>query len=389
MGAADQTATNTRVRRLKPVPALDGFRGIAVLVVIMFHTPLLMFPRATGIAPLDHALAGGYIGVDLFFVLSGFLITALLLSEDSEHGSIGLGSFYIRRALRLLPALYVMLAAFFVYSHAVEPPPVGSTSTIGYALVYLSNWQQIWHPFTNAGMDHLWSLAVEEQFYLLWPLVLIVLLRLRKYPWIVAMALVAAVIAVAIHRADVWNDTQRLEPLLRSQGYLHSGVGTDTRADTLLIGVLLAWLWVHGKTPKRGVAMAAWIASGTLVYSVLRVDYTSSWPALGFSDVVAIAAAVVILAAVDTQWIAKRFLELRPLRLVGRVSYGLYLWHFPIFYAVARHAGSQYKVVRVVLAYGLTVLFAWLSWMLVERPALRLKHRLERNQDVSVALPSA
>ena len=176
--------------------------------------------------------------------------------------------------------------------------------------------------------------------------------------------------------------------LPRAAGNAHAGVGTDTRADTLLIGALLAWLWVHGKTPKRGVAIAAWIATGTLVYSVLRVDYSSPKLALGFFDVIAVAAAVVILAAVDTQWVGKRLLELPPLRLVGRVSYGLYLWHFPIFYAVARHAGSQFKLLRVLLAYGLTVLFASLSWMVVERPALRLKHRLERKQDVSVALPS-
>ena len=201
MGAAGEVGMSTPVRRLGPVPALDGFRGIAVLVVILFHTPLLLYPRGIGVASLDRALAGGFLGVDLFFVLSGFLITALLLSEENQHGSIGLGSFYVRRALRLLPALYLVLAAFFVYAHVVDHPPVGASSTIGYALVYLSNWQQIWHPLTGEGLTHLWSLAVEEQFYLLWPLVLIVLLRLRKYPWIIVTILVAAVVAVAVHRA--------------------------------------------------------------------------------------------------------------------------------------------------------------------------------------------
>src|SRR3954454_4854529 len=104
--AAPEMRSSGAVRRLTPVPALDGFRGIAVLVVILFHTPLLLYPRGVGVASIDRALAGGFLGVDLFFVLSGFLITALLLSEESEHGGIALGSFYVRRGLRLLPALY-------------------------------------------------------------------------------------------------------------------------------------------------------------------------------------------------------------------------------------------------------------------------------------------
>src|SRR4051794_29322292 len=253
--AAPEMRSSAAVRRLTPLPALVGFRGIAVLAVILFHTPLLLYPRGVGLPSVDRALAGGFLGVDLFFVLSGFLITALLLSEENEHGGIGLGSFYVRRGLRLLPALYVVLAAFFVYAHVVERPPAGANSTIGYALVYLSNWWQIWHPVTGGeGLTHLWSLAVEEQFYLLWPLVLIVVLRLRKYPWIITTVLAASAAVVALHRAVLWNDTQRLPVLARFSGYVHSGVGTDTRVDTILIGALLAWLWVRGKTPKRGVA---------------------------------------------------------------------------------------------------------------------------------------
>jgi peptidoglycan/LPS O-acetylase OafA/YrhL len=360
-------------RRLGRVPALDGLRGIAVLLVIAFHTHFLVASKSiTGVGAIDDFVGGGFLGVDLFFVLSGFLITALLLREQADTGGLRFGSFYGRRALRLLPALLVLLFLHALYTASANLPRGPELSTIGWAAVYLANW----HRSSVSGLDHLWSLSIEEQFYLIWPAFLFLLLGLRRSAAFVTVVLLGLIAVIVVHRIVLWENLE-----IVGKNFLPIFRRTDTRVDSLLIGGLAASLWVRGRTPTRGLAPAAWIATAVAIgcLELARVD--AGWLYRGGFDLFALAAVVVILATVDSRWLGNRVLELAPLRLVGRVSYGLYLWHIPVFFAVIRRGPGWSPAQRVVVAYALTAVFTTLSWVIVEKPALRWKHRLDVRAD--------
>lgn len=375
------TAPARPFRRLGQVPALDGLRGVAVLLVVVSHTALLTIPGAFGISftNINRIVRGGFFGVDIFFVLSGFLITSLLLREQVNDGRIRFGNFYARRALRLLPALVVLLFAHAVYAAVTGLPADAEVNTVWSALLYVLNWRAAFSSAPLAlGMGHLWSLAVEEQFYLVWPAVLVLFFGLRRRASFVSALLITAIVVVVVHRALVWGDgVWWIPPFIR----------TDTRADSLLVGVLLASLWVRGRTPTRGLVPAAWIASVGLVVCIAFTNQEASFVYRGGFTLFALLVAVVVLAAVDGRWPGCRVLELGPLRLVGRVSYGLYLWHLPIFVAVDRYTTGWSASLRVLFAYGLTVLFTALSWRFVEQPALRLKKRLEVAREPASVVP--
>jgi peptidoglycan/LPS O-acetylase OafA/YrhL len=383
-GEGDAEGGEGRFRRLGQVPALDGLRAVAVLLVVFSHTPLLTGPGFTGIGPIDRLAKGGFLGVDVFFVLSGFLITALLLREQADNGRVGFWAFYQRRALRLLPALVLLLLAHAIYAEATGLSRDHELKSIGAALVYLYNWLPLVDFDAPAqGLGHLWSLAIEEQFYLLWPAVLILFLGVRRNANLVLAVIVAAIAAIGLHRIFVWES---------ADSWIFPFVRTDTRADSLLVGALLAAMWVRYRTPNRGLAPAAWIATAVVAVSILFADPERPFVYRGGFTAVAFAVAVVVLAVVDGRWIGTRVLSFGPLRLIGRVSYGLYLWHLAVFFAVARYTPDWPTPARIVFAFGLTALFTALSWHFVEQPALRLKHRLDRramSDDTSVYDPTA
>jgi peptidoglycan/LPS O-acetylase OafA/YrhL len=362
------------VRRLGRVPALDGLRGIAIALVVLFHTEAVAYTnQPTGVKVIDRAFGGGFLGVDLFFVLSGFLITALLLREDHDRGRVSFGSFYVRRALRLLPALFLLLAVHAIYMATTNPPgPYGTGSeltSVAGVLVYGTNWVITYSPTSvTIGLGHLWSLAIEEQFYLLWPAILIVFLGVRRRTDLVVAAIAALIVAVVLHRLVMWD-----------QGHAWPTVyyRTDTRADGLLIGALLACLWVRGLTPRRGIVAGAWVAVGVVIVCLEYARTDVGWLYEGGFTLFAVAVAALILAAVDGRWVGNRFLELAPLRALGRVSYGMYLWQSFVFYAIARYGLSWAQGVRVLVAWSLIGACTAVSWFVVERPALRLKHRLD------------
>jgi peptidoglycan/LPS O-acetylase OafA/YrhL len=350
----------TRIRTLGHVPALDGLRGIAVMLVVLLHASLLM-PRYRG---YTHAVKGGWLGVDIFFVLSGFLITALLLGEYHRARRVRFGAFYVRRALRLLPALWVLLAVQVVYNLAV-PGRGSERKTVTWALLYIANWQATWDLFSvNSQLGHLWSLAIEEQFYLVWPWLLVGLVALKR-PRVAAAIIATGIAITVVHRIDLANHSAFWRLLAR----------TDTRADSLLIGCLLAWAWTYGLIRRR-MAIAAWIAVLALVACVWRGEPTQAFWYYGGFTLFAALVAVVILASVEGEWSGTRLLSLRPLVEIGRVSYGLYLWHLPIFWAVARQNGWA-PLTRAAVGVALTAAATVISWKLVERPAQRLRRRFE------------
>ena len=370
--AGDVETPPRRGRVLGKIDALDGFRGVAVLLVVSHHIVVAvpwLFHRVT---------RGGGFGVDAFFVLSGFLITAILLRDQHRVGRVRFGAFYRRRALRLLPALLVFLAVYLYYAwvtswHGMHEP----SSALSIVFYYSNTWLR--PAPLSPGLGHLWSLAVEEQFYVVWPLCLSLFFGIRRRLAPTVVILVAAIAFIAVRRAVMWNHGV-------SWLVLYTRLGT--RADALLVGCLLAQLWVRGRLPTRGVQLAGWIALAYFLYLV-RVGAGNPFLYRGGFTVIALALGLVLLAVLETGWVVNRLLCTRPLRAVGRVSYGLYIWHLAIFTALARYDRPWSPAVQAVVALGLTALATCGSWFLVERPFLRWKDRLESAAAAVGAAPVA
>ncbi len=366
-------STPVRARPLGYVPALDGIRGVAVLLVIATHSVLLFWPsRFDDIAP------GGFLGVDLFFVLSGFLITSLLLGEQSATGRVSFRGFYRRRALRLLPALAVLLAAHLVYTAVTGLPLRIELRSIAVISLYVSNWYVVSGHVLAPGLQHMWSLSVEEQFYIVWPIVTVVFLGTRRSLRFSVVCLCAAVLTTALWRASLAHGHTVTEA-----GRL--GIRTDTRADALLLGALAAYLWTQRAVPRRGLAPTGGLAAAFLACCFLFVPPTNTFYNDGGYTLVAVAAAIIVLAVAEGTRAATHAFGWSPLRSVGRVSYGLYLWHLPVFFAVARYTTGWRAPVRLTLALMLTVAFTMASWKFVEVPCLRRKDRGRTRQVVGPA----
>jgi peptidoglycan/LPS O-acetylase OafA/YrhL len=366
----DVQSSEPATRRLGHVPALTGLRGIAVLLVVLVHSgPLLPGKYRQGI--VFEFTQGGFLGVDLFFALSGFLITSLLLEEHGRSGRVGFRNFYARRALRLLPALYVMLAAFAVYSVVAGLDWYQTKMSIIWAVLYATNFQTIVAPASVAPeLGHLWSLAIEEQFYFVWPIVFVTVLhRVRRVAPLV-VGLLVAIYMIALNRYALVAGGA--DPFLVF-------VRLDTRADELLIGALAAVLWYHRKPrASRWFELLGWAGAATFVWCIFQGSPKDEFWFKGGFTLVGVAATAMVVAGVSGQWSARRVLGWRPLLILGEVSYGLYLWHLPIFEAVRAHGGGWRPGMHLVVAWGITAVVTAASWFLVERPANRLKRRFRR-----------
>jgi peptidoglycan/LPS O-acetylase OafA/YrhL len=351
--------------RLGYRPALDGVRGISILAVMFVHGGLFWIGR------------GGFLGVDIFFVLSGFLITTLLVEEWQRAGAISLRNFYARRALRLLPALFAVVIACLA-AGALFPPPEGAWAASRQVLValYLSDWLKVYPP-----LFHTWSLSIEEQFYVAWPLLLFLMLRLRLRRRTMLATTAALVALVALHRALLWH---ALAGEARNTIYTRF----DARADALLVGCVLGLLLTSGATafgsrsPRLLRALACVSAA---CVALLLVVIPSDSPLLyygGFTAVAAMVAVFILHLFVAPLKFFTMLLELPVLRWFGRLSYGLYLWHLPVYSlydaTVAPPAVRSYTL-RLLLPFAIKFLLsvgvAALSFRFIEQPALRLKRR--------------
>ena len=343
-------------------PALDGVRGLAIVLVVILHLRLL-------VPSVGDRFEGGYIGVDLFLVLSGFLITNLLLHEHARTGSISYRRFYARRARRLLPALMVMLAAHAAYAAAVGRDLGREARSVAAALLYVLNWvAAAGHPIA-LGLGHLWSLSVEAQFYLLAPLTIAAVLHwawLRDH----ALALVVTLTAgLAVWTAIVWDpglDAFTVTPIY---------VRTDTHGVPVVCGAGASLVWWRFRPPMsvvRPLAAAGLALTGVCAWTL---PVTSAAYYRGGMALIGLAAAVVVLCAADGGGVLAGALCWAPLRVLGRVSYGLYLWHVPIILEVSRRTGGRPAAVKVTVALSLTAAVTAASWHLVEAPILRRGRR--------------
>ncbi|HEV7524921.1 MAG TPA: acyltransferase [Acidimicrobiia bacterium] len=357
--------------RFARVPALDGIRALAIAAVLAFHNYSFEGFRHWG---------GGFLGVDVFFVLSGFLITTLLLREQHGSGRIDLRRFWTRRARRLLPAVCVLiLLEAIVAQFVLDPVSARSLRGDGIGtLFYFENWRLAVGSATTAS--HTWSLAVEEQWYLVWPLLLVGLLylargRARIASYFVGLLAVASAVECAV--------------LYRGDG-TRAYFGTDTRAQALLIGALLALVLLRRpRGHSRLVQFGGWGGAAFLVWIFATLKGPADWIYSGGFFAVAVASALVIAAVTHSEDAPlARILSLRPLVAVGIVSYGLYLYHLPIFLWLTPSSTNLDGLQLLSLRIGVTSIIAVASYHLVEKRFMRRRSPAER-QPVAMLLAGA
>ena len=356
----------------KYLPSIDSLRALAVLAVIIYHVDVNYLP-------------GGFLGVDLFFVLSGYLISSLIIKEFRKTGTVNLYNFYIRRARRLLPAVYFMITVGLVVMVLFNEVLLRKShldAIFGY--IYSSNWWYIFHKldyFDSFGAQspfkHLWSLAIEEQFYMIFPLLFLLVNRkkkskdgtykLNKNFLYVVLGLILASLIAHILLFDI-NNISRIY------------FGTDTRAFSLLVGVVGAILYpmerLHAKvTPQQNMiySVVSLVSIATLITVMI---YTSEYNTLLYRGgflLVAILGLIVIISSGKQHTLMSRLLSFKPVVFIGKISYSLYLWHFPVLVLTTpvSEIGNP-NIIFVILRVVLTFVLATASYMFVETPIRKL-----------------
>lgn len=362
---AEELAALDGPDRLPHLPALDGLRGLAVALVVAFHLALV---------------PGGWLGVDVFFVLSGFLITRLLLHERDRTGRTELVGFWRRRARRLLPALVAVLAGVAAYAAWYPEPvllPADLPGQFVATVAYVANWFQIhagtgyWDQFaTPSPLEHMWSLAIEEQFYLVFPLLAVAVLALVKgrRPAFVGVLVLGAL--------GSWG--LALVRLAEGTAFDRVYLGTDTRIGAIFCGAAAGALSVHPPVADRLARAARPLGVPALVGVVVLgivVDGEVAWSAVRWSllPLLEVLVAVVLLAAtsVERPAASSRLLGLAPLVWLGGISYGLYLWHIPVILTAERAMRDQPRWLVVAVAAAVSLGIAQLSAVALERPIRR------------------
>lgn len=330
------------------VPALDGIRAVAVLLVIAVHakTPYL---------------SGGFLGVDMFFVLSGFLITSLLLNEIRGTGKIALWPFYLRRLRRLMPALVLMLALYAIVAPFLWPDSPHHLRDIVVSALYLSDYGMALFNIPGMPLSHTWSLSVEEHYYLVWPLLL--LWAVRKYP---DRRLVWAMFAFYL-TATLW----RWFCVEAGRGHSSVFFSFDTRLSGLMLGSVIAAAFFHKATLRTLKPFSSYaIIAGCLIATALLATKGALALMITFGVTLCeIGIFITILEIMGREKSALRdALSRKPLVFLGRISYGLYLYHAPVIVYLNTHFDWR---VALPLGFAVTFMLAVVSYYLVERRFLK------------------
>jgi peptidoglycan/LPS O-acetylase OafA/YrhL len=339
-------------------PYLDGVRALAVYLVVAFHAGLGAFP-------------GGFVGVDVFFVLSGYLVTGILLRDLAKLGRVELRRFYARRVRRILPAACLALVGTALVYAIVATPSEMLDAFGGFraSFLYVANWffvhQSVNYFAANVNTSpvlHFWSLAVEEQFYLLWPLGLTALyLATRRVGrmrwWVLRFVIAAAAVASAV--AAIHIGTTNVD---------RAYYGTDTRAYQLLAGALLALTPQLFRMGERARRSARWVAGFVITALVIVASSLVHLGPISRGIVVAVLTCVLIVAVENARGgVVLGALSAPPIAYLGRLSYGTYLWHWPIV-VIATHGRTVRPVALFALSFTLATALAAMSYHLIEHP---------------------
>ncbi len=394
---ADATYAPARPRRAAPnlsavpyLPGLDGMRALAVVAVMLYHAN-------------NEWLPGGFLGVEVFFVISGYLITLLLMAEHERTGTVSLGAFWMRRARRLLPALFLMLFLLLTYTWAFKPDTLGKLrgDMLG-GLLYVSNWYQIWvgQGYSASGdfaaLRHLWSLAVEEQFYLVWPIVMLLLLKRNGTRNLAStarwLALAAVVVTVAVgllyHPGRIGTCDVTPDAYWTIGGRCISKadalyLSTITRSSGLMLGAAFAMVWrpiAIMRSPIRNagrlldiIALAGVALLGLLSWQIhfITPDGADPWLFRGGFLWTSLATLMVIAGVTHRRAYTGRVLGNPVLLWIGTRSYGLYLYHWPIYQIIREVAGNPLTWTQFAAAMVATAIITELSYTYVEMPIRR------------------
>ena len=356
-------------------PDLEGLRAIAVILVLLDHAGLAQ-------------VSGGYVGVDVFFVLSGFLITGLLLKETRETGGISIRSFYARRARRLLPAATLVLIVTVLLSYEVFGQLRANrvAEDARWAALFASNFRSIQQGTDYLGaqqepspLQHFWSLAVEEQFYFVWPLLILLLasvakgIPMRLKLGVALTLMIAASFAYSVHLTSVDRTTAYFSPL--------------PRASELAAGALLAvvspWLL---KVPRMAGVVMSWAGVAVILWAAVTFDAHTVFPGAAMAVPVAGALLAVAGGSIAPQGGAEVVLARSPMQWTGKMSYGIYLWHWPVILLAAGYAGRELSVQENLLLYVPAIAIASLTFAVIEDPIRSAKSLRMRPEFVSVGL---
>jgi peptidoglycan/LPS O-acetylase OafA/YrhL len=375
------------ISRVPYLPGLDGMRALAVVAVMVYHANSDWLP-------------GGFLGVEMFFVISGYLITLLLISERERTYRISLRHFWLRRARRLLPALFTMMFFVTVWTAVFKDEALGALrGDVVAGFFYVSNWYQVWEGlgYTAAGdfapLRHLWSLAVEEQFYLFWPVVMIFLLGRNGTRQVAAVSrwLFVAAVAITVAVALLYYAGPIAEPNVTPDAYWWLGdrpiaktdalyLSTATRLSGILLGSAFAMVWrplaiVRGPLRSKGrlfdgLALLAIVGFGWLCWNTYLATPSGADPFLfrGGLFLAGLATLAIIAAVTHRGAYANRLLGNPVFRWVGTRSYGLYLYHWPIYQMIRGVAGNKLSFGEFVFALLLTAIVTEVSYRLVETP---------------------
>ena len=348
------------------IEGLDGLRAVAVMTVLVSH----IFLAAPGV--LQYSIfrtfaRGGFLGVNMFFVMSGFLITSRLLQDQESGGQIDLRKFYAHRALRIFPAVAVFLVAHYFYA-VKNDFPLSGTAANEFAMtkatfLQYANYAVYKNPMTQfVDNVSLWSLSIEGQFYIAVPILVFVLFRKnRNHYWPIGVITLGIGI-LAIQRGIVYNDL----------GWFAAYIRTDTRIESLIIGMLGAVLMMKTNVVKPTVLRYASFPAVIVVVVIVlygRADGSFMW--FGGMTLFDIACLIIVLALAQKVFFASSILCWKPIAWVGVISYGLYIWQIPVFRIIERHGETLSNTERLFLAMSVTFLLSAASWYLIERPAMR------------------
>ncbi|REH78188.1 acyltransferase [Staphylococcus felis] len=344
------------------LPGLDGFRAIAVLAIIMFHLNPLWLP-------------GGFLGVDTFFVISGYLITSLLLSEYTQKNHIDLVQFWLRRVKRLIPAVFFMITIVVIYTILFEPQIFFSVKKDAIAAIfYVSNWWYIFedvdyfNQFAIEPFKHLWSLAIEEQFYLFYPLILLICLKVFKkkttFFIILAVSLLSLILMIALSFTVVDHNYSRLY------------FGTDTRLQTLLLGSLLAFIWppfnLSLNIPKKQniwISLIGLFSIAGLILLFFFINNNDTWLYMGGFYLISVLTLLIIASSVLPSGIFAMVLGNKLFTYIGKRSYSMYLWHYPIIVFLHSHfVNGQIPFYVYIIDIVLILIMTEISYHFIENP---------------------
>ena len=333
---------------VKYIDAITGLRTIAVLVVFLCHSYPDLVP-------------GGFIGVDVFFVISGYLITSILLKEVARSGTISIAGFYRRRALRILPAsLFCTLIVYLLGRNLLQYQGENADLNAAASAFSFMNWLRAFSSTTGGALGHYWSLAVEEQFYAFWSLIVLAVTAQRSARSVPKVAAVLLILSI-LWRTYLWMSGADADRLYN---------GLDTHCDGLLIGCMIAGLQDH--LAKTGISSLWPLAAVAFAVELFVFEAESQWLWL-YILTASLTAGLIVTSAIATGNPLARLLATKPLVFLGKRSYSFYLWHLPIISFF--FASGISRSLWIVPSFILCLILSELSYRLIERPFLQFKDR--------------